>query len=67
MPAAVTKHWAKREPAQRKALLATLRRIVRYRIKQINQSYPKSSGEFKEFYDNGWLKAKGCPYKTTEF
>jgi len=39
--------------------LATLRRIVRYRIKQINLSYPKSSGEFKEFYDNGWLKAKG--------
>lgn len=38
---------------------ATLRRIIRHRIKEINESYPKKSGEFKAFYDNGRLKAQG--------
>jgi uncharacterized protein YdhG (YjbR/CyaY superfamily) len=38
---------------------ATLRRIIRYRVEQINESYPKKSGEFKVFYDNGRLKAQG--------
>jgi len=38
---------------------ATLRRIIRYRVEQINESYPKKSGEFKVFYENGRLKAQG--------
>jgi uncharacterized protein YdhG (YjbR/CyaY superfamily) len=36
-----------------------IKKIVQARIKLINASYPKSSGEFLEFYDNGYLKAKG--------
>jgi len=36
-----------------------LRRILRMRIDEINASYPKKSGEAKEFYDNGHLKAAG--------
>ena len=36
-----------------------IKKIVQTRIKLINASYPKSSGEFMEFYDNGYLKAKG--------
>ena len=36
-----------------------IKKIVQTRIKLINASYPKSSGEFLEFYDNGYLKAKG--------
>ena len=36
-----------------------IKKIVQTRIKLINASYPKSSGEFMEFYDNGHLKAKG--------
>lgn len=38
---------------------ALIKKIVHARIKLINASYPKSSGEFMEFYDNGYLKAKG--------
>jgi uncharacterized protein YdhG (YjbR/CyaY superfamily) len=38
---------------------ALLRKILKERISQINDSYPKKSGEFLEFYDNGALKAKG--------
>ena len=36
-----------------------LRRILRARISEINASYPRKSGEFKEFYANGQLKDKG--------
>jgi uncharacterized protein YdhG (YjbR/CyaY superfamily) len=36
-----------------------LRKILVTGIKRINASYPRSSGEFMEFYDNGFLKAKG--------
>jgi uncharacterized protein YdhG (YjbR/CyaY superfamily) len=38
---------------------ALLKQIVRARIEVINESYPKANGEFLEFYDNGFLKAKG--------
>lgn len=38
---------------------ALLKRILKARIKEINASYPKKSGEFKEFYGNGQLRAKG--------
>lgn len=34
-------------------------KILEERIKEINDSYPKKSGEFLEFYSNGVLKAKG--------
>jgi len=33
--------------------------IVRERIRTLNSEYPKKSGEFKKFYSNGRLKAKG--------
>lgn len=33
--------------------------IVNARIAEINGSFPRSNGQFKEFYPNGWLKAKG--------
>ena len=36
-----------------------LKRILRSRIREINASYPRKNGEFKEFYANGQLKAKG--------
>jgi uncharacterized protein YdhG (YjbR/CyaY superfamily) len=36
-----------------------LKKILLNGIKRINASYPKASGEFLEFYDNGFLKAKG--------
>jgi uncharacterized protein YdhG (YjbR/CyaY superfamily) len=36
-----------------------IKKIVQARLKIINASYPKNSGEFMEFYDNGFLKAKG--------
>lgn len=34
-------------------------KILDERIRQINDTYPKKSGEFLEFYTNGVLKAKG--------
>lgn len=39
--------------------LALVKKIVKYRIKEINASYPKKSGEYLEFYENGRLKAAG--------
>jgi uncharacterized protein YdhG (YjbR/CyaY superfamily) len=36
-----------------------INKILEERIKQINNSYPKKTGEFLEFYANGVLKAKG--------
>jgi len=36
-----------------------VRKIVQARIAEINASYPKKNGEYKEFYDNGVLKAAG--------
>jgi uncharacterized protein YdhG (YjbR/CyaY superfamily) len=38
---------------------ALLIKIIKERISQINESYPKRNGEFLEFYDNGVLKARG--------
>ena len=38
---------------------ALLKRIVKLRITEINEGYPKKSGETKEYYDNGFLKLKG--------
>ena len=36
-----------------------INKILEERIKQINNSYPKKTGEHLEFYANGVLKAKG--------
>lgn len=38
---------------------AHLRTLVGLRIAALNDSYPRKSGESKEFYANGFLKAKG--------
>lgn len=40
-----------------------LKKIIRYRITEINESFPKKSGEFKEFYKSGQLKAEGIMKK----
>ncbi len=37
----------------------TVRAIVEGRVQLINASYPRSSGQFKEFFGNGRLKARG--------
>ena len=39
--------------------LGLLKKILRTRIEVVNSTFPKRSGEFLEFYDNGFLKAKG--------
>jgi len=36
-----------------------IRKIVRARLAEINASYPRSSGEIKRFYSNGFLKFRG--------
>ncbi len=36
-----------------------LKRILGARISEINAGYPKKSGQMREFYDNGFLKAAG--------
>ena len=40
-----------------------LKKIIRCRIVEINESFPKKSGEFKEFYASGRLKAEGTMKK----
>lgn len=36
-----------------------MKRIIAQRITEINESFPKKSGVFKEFYKSGQLKAEG--------
>jgi uncharacterized protein YdhG (YjbR/CyaY superfamily) len=36
-----------------------INKILEEKIRQINDTYPKKSGEYLEFYSNGVLKAKG--------
>lgn len=38
---------------------AIVKAILRARIEEINASYPRANGQFKEFYPNGFLKARG--------
>ena len=40
-----------------------IKKIIRYRIVEINESFPKKGGEFKEFYASGRLKAEGTMKK----
>lgn len=46
-------------PVDKPMPVSILRVVVTTRIAEINDSYPRTSGEFKEFYANGFLKAKG--------
>jgi uncharacterized protein YdhG (YjbR/CyaY superfamily) len=45
--------------AEQKIPTPLINKILAEKIVQINDSYPKKSGEFLEFYANGILKAKG--------
>jgi uncharacterized protein YdhG (YjbR/CyaY superfamily) len=36
-----------------------LKRILKARIREINESYPRRSGETREYYDNGFPKSAG--------
>lgn len=38
---------------------ALLKKIIKEKIRQINDSFPKKSGEYLQFYPDGVLKAKG--------
>jgi uncharacterized protein YdhG (YjbR/CyaY superfamily) len=38
---------------------ALLKRILRARIREINEGFPKKTGEFREYYDNGFPKVAG--------
>jgi uncharacterized protein YdhG (YjbR/CyaY superfamily) len=44
---------------------ALLKKILQLRIEHINAQYPKKSGEYLSFYDNGRLKSKG-KYKDSQ-
>ena len=46
-------------PRDSAAPRTVLRAVVRARIQEINDAYPKASGVTKEFYDNGFLKHRG--------
>lgn len=48
-------HFPRDEPFPR----VLLRRILRMRIDEVNAGYPKKSGQFLQFYDNGRLKSRG--------
>lgn len=50
-----TIHFDKEKPPPK----SFLKKLVEARIAVINSGYPKKSGEFKEFYSNGVLKASG--------
>ena len=45
-----------REQAMKSSLVKA---ICQARIEEINASYPKGNGAFKEFYSNGFLKSRG--------
>lgn len=36
-----------------------LRRILKERIHEINESYPRRNGEYRQYYVNGFLKVRG--------
>jgi uncharacterized protein YdhG (YjbR/CyaY superfamily) len=48
-----------RFPVDKEIPIALVKKIIKHRIVEINSSYPKKSGEYLEFYDNGRLKATG--------
>ena len=50
-----TVHFAKDKPFPARLL----KKMLKARIVQINESYPRASGVSKEYFDNGQLKAEG--------
>lgn len=50
-----TIHFTRDQPMK----VSIVKAIITARINEINASFPRSNGTFKEFYPNGWLKAKG--------
>ncbi len=36
-----------------------LKQILKLRIEEINERYPKPNGDYRDYYDNGHLKSKG--------
>ena len=46
-------------PVDRPFPATLLRRILRARIREINASYPKPNGEFREYASTGALRRKG--------
>lgn len=36
-----------------------LKRILKARLEEVNESYPRKSGETREYFDNGFLKSVG--------
>ncbi|MFM1917685.1 MAG: hypothetical protein RJB01_1200 [Actinomycetota bacterium] len=50
-----TIHFAKDKPFP----TPLLKKILKARIAQINESYPRSTGQVFEYYDNGYTKASG--------
>lgn len=59
LPDSVVSKGTVRFPMDRPFPAPLLRRIIRTRILEINRSFPKKSGEAKEFYSNGVLKYTG--------
>ena len=59
LPGAVTSKGTIQFDRDRPFPAPLLRRVLRARIEEINASYPKASGEAKEFYSNGRLKSSG--------
>lgn len=46
-------------PRDRAPAVALIRRIVRLRIEQINDSYPRAKGTTRSYYDNGFTEYTG--------
>jgi uncharacterized protein YdhG (YjbR/CyaY superfamily) len=59
IPDQVTSKGTVRFPADQPFPAPLLKRILAVRIAEINATFPRSSGEVKEFYDNGRLKLVG--------
>lgn len=59
IPDQVTSKGTVRFPVDEPFPAPLLKRILAVRIAEINATFPKRSGEVKEFYDNGRLKLAG--------
>lgn len=59
MPGWVASKGTVHFPAESAFPAPLLKRVLRARMAEINDSYPRKNGESKSFYPNGFLKAKG--------